>query len=87
MELRCAKCGSERIVPLASILDQGQYSDGKLKARIYSNPQAWVFKGAVYARLQARICGDCGYTELIASNANELYEAYRQANPPSEEFA
>lgn len=79
MDDKCAKCGSEKVVPLASIADQGQYSDGYLKAFVFSNPDAWVFKGKVFARLEARICGECGHTELIARNARELYEAYRQA--------
>ncbi len=81
MELKCAKCGSEKVIPVASIQDQGQYSDQRLKAFVYSNPDAWVFKGTVYATLQARICGECGYTELFARNAPEVYEAYRKANP------
>jgi hypothetical protein len=76
--LKCARCGSAKIVPLAGIQDQGQYSDGHLKAYVFTNPEAWVFKGTVYARLRARICGDCGHTELIAQNAAELYEAYCQ---------
>jgi hypothetical protein len=61
-------------------MDQGQYSDGTLKAYVYSNPEAWVFKGTVYGRLQARVCGECGYTELFTTNAQELYEAYRSSS-------
>jgi hypothetical protein len=80
MTLTCAKCGSEKIVPLASVLDQGRGSDQTLQAYVYSNPEAWVFKGTVYTRLQAQICGECGYTELFAENPAELYEAYRQAS-------
>jgi predicted nucleic-acid-binding Zn-ribbon protein len=80
MDLQCAKCGSKKVVPLASVMDQGQYSDGTLKAYVYSNPEAWVFKGTVYGRLQARVCGECGYTELFTTNAQELYEAYRTSS-------
>jgi predicted nucleic-acid-binding Zn-ribbon protein len=79
MELQCAKCGSKKIVPLASVMDQGDNSDGALNTYVYSNPEAWVFKGTVYGRLQARICGECGYTELFTTNARELYDAYRTA--------
>lgn len=77
MNPKCSKCGSEKIIPFVTMVDQGQYSDGTLKAVVaYTNPEAWVFKGAVYARLRANICGQCGYTELIAENAAELYETY-----------
>ncbi len=59
------------------MVDQGQYSNGTLQAFVgYSNPEAWVFKGAVYAKLKANICGQCGYTELIAEDPAALYDAY-----------
>ncbi len=62
------------------MVDQGEYSDGRLKAvAAYTNPEAWVFKGAVYAKLRANICGECGYTELMAENAASLYDAYLKA--------
>jgi hypothetical protein len=35
-----------------------------------------MFKGGVYAKLKANICGECGYTELIAEDAAALYSAY-----------
>ncbi len=77
MKPKCTKCGSAKVIPLASVIDQGQHSDGTLKARVgYTNPEAWVFKGAVYAKLKANICGDCGYTELVAEDPAALYEAF-----------
>jgi len=80
MNQKCGKCGSEKVIPLVAMMDQGQYSDGTLKALVgYTNPEAWVFKGAVYARLKANICGECGYTELIAEDAPELYDQYLKA--------
>jgi predicted nucleic-acid-binding Zn-ribbon protein len=77
MNPKCIKCGSDKIIPLVSMIDQGQASDGTLKALVaYSNPEAWVFKGAVYATMNANICGECGYTELIAEDPAALYDAY-----------
>lgn len=76
MNLKCSQCGSEKIIPVAGVADQGQSSDGTLKAYVCTNPEAWVFKGTVYARLKANICGECGYTELIAENPSALYDAY-----------
>ena len=81
----CAKCGSEKVIPLVGIVDQGQYSDGKLKAFVgFTNPEAWLFKGAVYARLRATICGECGHTELTAENPGSLYEAYLKGQGQAE---
>ncbi len=80
MNPKCNKCGSEKIIPLATMVDQGEYSDGRLKAVVaYTNPEACVFKGAAYAKLRANICGECGYTELIAENAGALYDTYLKA--------
>src|SRR5262249_12624789 len=76
MDLKCTKCGSAKVIPLTGVADQGQYSDGALKAYVSTNPDAWLFKGPVYAKLQARICGECGLTELYAENPQEIYKAY-----------
>jgi hypothetical protein len=71
------KCGSEKLMPFVGVLDQGQYSDGQLKACIgYTNPDAWIFKGPIFATLQATICGECGFTELSVGNPAELYEKF-----------
>ena len=79
MNLKCGKCGSQRVIPLAGMIDQGEHSDGNLKAVVgYTKPRAWIFKGAVYAKLKANICGDCGYTELMAQDPAALYAAYRK---------
>ena len=79
MTPKCAKCGSDKIVPLAAVVDQGRNSDGNLRAAVYTNPEAWIFKGAVCATLRANICGQCGYTEMIAENPAALYDAYQKA--------
>lgn len=77
MKPLCSKCGSDKTIPFASVLDQGQYSDGKLKAHVgFTNPEAWLFKGPVYATLRATICGQCGHTELTAENPDHLYKMY-----------
>jgi predicted nucleic-acid-binding Zn-ribbon protein len=80
MDPKCIKCGSAKIIPLVKMIDQGEASDGSLKALVaYTNPEAWVFKRAIYAKLNANICGECGYTELIAEDPAALYDAYRKA--------
>lgn len=77
MNDKCRKCGSDRIIPLVPVQDTGQYASGRLQAHVgFTNPEAWLFKGAVNAKLSATICGECGSTELTAENPAELYEAY-----------
>ena len=77
MSNSCAKCGSTKLIPGVTVKDQGQYSDGQLKALVgYLNPEAMVFRGRTYAKLRATICGECGYVELWAEDPARLYEAY-----------
>jgi hypothetical protein len=47
-----------------------------LLARTQEHPHAWISKGTHYFTLTARICGECGHTELWAKNPAELYEHY-----------
>lgn len=80
MSAKCGKCGSAKTIPLVGVMDQGQHSDGRLKAHVgYTNPEAWLFKGPIYAKLRATICGECGYTELTAEDPAALYDAYLAA--------
>lgn len=81
MDTQCAKCGSPKLIPLVGIQDQGQNSDGTLRTQAvgYTNPDAWIFKGPVAAKLHATICGECGYTELTAENPAALYDAFLKA--------
>ena len=82
MTTNCTKCGSDKIISRAKIFDQGEYSDGTLKAAFVKNPEAWIFKGTVLSRLRAVICGACGFTELYVEEPDKLHEAFQQsANP------
>lgn len=88
MNAFCAKCGSEKIIPCLGVFDQGQHSDGRLKAHVAdANPQAWLFRGTVFANLSATICGECGYTELRAEKPATVYEAYLAAKSSAERKA
>ena len=76
MNDKCCKCGSGKIIPLAQTLVKAGNLDNNLYAVILTNPDAFVFTGAHYAKLKANICGECGYTELFAENSAALYDAY-----------
>ena len=73
---RCVVCGSERIIPRATIWDQDQHSDGQLKVGIAANSQAILSKEVAVTRLCAAICGDCGRVELAVEEPGKLYEVY-----------
>ena len=77
----CPKCKSEKVVPAARVMDRGHYSAdaGNLTLVIYENPDALIFRGSHEGTLWARVCGECGYTELFLENPGELYEKYQRA--------
>ena len=78
MTYRCAACQSERVIPGATIFDQGQHSDSVLRVGIATEPQAMLFKGMYFTTLRAMICGDCGHVQLAVENPGELYAAYQE---------
>ena len=75
----CPKCQSEKIVPRVRVKSGGPYGPelGDITAVIYENLDAMVFKYSHQGSLYARICGECGYTELFVENPGEFYEVYR----------
>lgn len=45
MNLKCKNCGSEKLMANVPVLDQGQQSDGYLKALVgVEKPEAMLFK-------------------------------------------
>ena len=72
----CLRCGSSAIIPDARVQ---QYDNTKIIAAFDTKPDAAFFKGAQYRTLRARICGECGHTELYVDNAGELWTLYQQS--------
>lgn len=73
----CSKCQSTKMIPNVHIRDYGDHmSNNQLSVEIYEDPEAMIFKGTHEGALHARICGDCGYTELYVENPQELYLVY-----------
>jgi hypothetical protein len=73
----CLRCGSDKIVRSARVLERGHYSD--VSVVVYGDPNALILKDALYGKLAADICGRCGHVELHVENHAELYEHYRKA--------
>ena len=78
-ELRCARCGSSRVIPGVTICDQGQGSNLRLQVVVCGDPEAVFFKDRLYKKMTADVCGDCGHAELKIEGARELYEHYRRS--------
>jgi predicted nucleic-acid-binding Zn-ribbon protein len=80
----CPKCGCTVMVEGVRVLDHGyRGSERDLSVAAYRHPAAWVFKGQVTCSLWARVCGNCGYTELYAENPTALVRAVAEAQGPS----
>ena len=77
MEVSCAECNSEKIVPAAKVIDRAEYgAEGDLAVAIDENPEAFIFKERIRSPLSARICGSCGFTEFYTENPETIYSAY-----------
>ncbi len=76
---KCPRCESQRLIKNVRIYSRGpDSSKSDLHVEVYGNPDALVFKKAHQETLLARICGDCGFTELYVSNARELWSVTSQ---------
>jgi hypothetical protein len=76
----CARCQSPKVIPDVRVVDHVQgagKTEGSLE--VYKNPRALLFTGGVSSTMRAWVCGDCGYTELYASDPEALWEAYQIA--------
>jgi predicted nucleic-acid-binding Zn-ribbon protein len=72
----CPKCDGTIIVQGVRVIDRSQGGvQQDLSVAVYSNPNAWLFKGQVMTELWACVCGVCGFTELYATNPDALVKA------------
>ena len=80
----CPKCGCTVIVEGVRVLDRGHGgAEHDLSVAVYRHPTARVFKGEVTCNLWARVCGNCGFTELYAENPTALVRAAAAAQGPA----
>jgi hypothetical protein len=64
----------------ARVVDRnGDYPDGDLSVRIDRRPNAFLFKKPVDFKLKARVCCNCGHTELYATDLDTLWQTARTA--------
>jgi hypothetical protein len=76
--LCCPKCSSHDVIPGVRIVDRGDGNARRdLQVEVYESPDALIFKGTHQGTLTASICGKCGYAELYVSNAEELFDVYK----------
>lgn len=74
--IKCMKCGSAEIVPHARVLHGSDYD---VHLGVDADPGALLFKESTRISLEARVCGQCGYTEMYATDPAALLAAWRHA--------
>ena len=75
----CAKCGSSRIMQKIPVqpYEQGTLSGGNNSLAVRLTRRGFLgISAPVFGDITARICANCGYTELFTDNLNELWETY-----------
>jgi predicted nucleic-acid-binding Zn-ribbon protein len=75
----CVKCGSTDIVLNARVMDRSHHGENDLRVRVDADPNALLFTGTERCPLEARVCGQCGYTELYATDPATLLAAWRRS--------
>ncbi len=75
----CAKCGSTELIPDVAVLTEGHLVEGNrgVMAEVERRPRALLLKDPFRTPLKATVCGECGFTEIYATDAHELLSAHR----------
>lgn len=77
--LRCSRCGSDKVIPGASLRDYygdtGTWSNAA-RVGVDGKPDAVVFKDRAYGDVRLNICGACGHADISVDNHEELYEKF-----------
>ena len=75
--LRCLKCGSDSSIPGVRVIDRGDANGREpLELGVTTKPDAVLFKGEVRVQTVARVCGDCGFVEVYATDPAALWDAH-----------
>lgn len=78
----CDKCGSDKIIPHAKVIDRiGSGAEGDLAVSVDEKPDAFMFKQRIRSGVSAKVCGNCGFLELYADDPASLYSAYENQEP------
>ncbi|TXD52509.1 MULTISPECIES: hypothetical protein [unclassified Polaribacter] len=75
-EIKCLKCGSEKIIKNTTITD---FSHGNIEKNLsvyIQKTDRAFFNKSVQGEINAQICGDCGNMDLKVKNPKELWKAY-----------
>ena len=76
----CVKCGSADIVLGARVQEHG---GPESRLRVNADPGALLLKGPALCPLEARVRGQCGYTEFYATDPAALLAAWRRSQESS----
>jgi len=74
----CAKCGSEKVIPDVRLISNRDDFWNELRLRVDRNPGALFLRDSFFSGVTARVCGNCGHTELAALDPEGLWDAYQQ---------
>lgn len=79
--LRCARCGSEAVMPRVRVAERGDDNVRyDLEIEVQRKPNAMIFKRPERTKLTARVCVECGFTELYADSPRALHAASLQVD-------
>ncbi len=76
---KCPKCGSERLIPNARLVEQDFGAAHSVRVGEFASPGDAFFKWEEKVDVRAQVCGACGFMELYATDPERLFEAFRRA--------
>ena len=62
----CPKCKSSTWISDVRLIETDRGRRRELDVVVHKKPDNWLFKGTVTTQFNARVCSECGFTELYA---------------------
>lgn len=73
---RCPSCGSDALIPDAFLGVKDLATNARLQVGVFRKPDALVMKGPERSDTAVRVCGDCGFVSLFATDPAALWAAH-----------
>lgn len=85
--LICTACRSDKVIPSVRVIEHDDGYELDLKVQVSERPGGKLDMRTHYAPLRAKVCCNCGHTDLLVADPEKLWAAYQKSQQSSAVFA
>jgi hypothetical protein len=71
------------VIPSVRVIEHDDGYELDLSVQVCERPDGKLDQRGHYASLRARVCCNCGHTELLVANPDKLWDAYQKSQQES----